>query len=250
MTREKKLLTIDRLQSLEKHYQKQPKALKRLQAVKLTLTALKQKQLPQKPLPQLLFSKRQLERDPALLPLDEAMSELRETLIQTYGIWFLPNQAFVADLKAYLNGRAVIELCAGNAVLSAALQELGVDAQPVDNLDWQGQDNERPKPWTAVTQADAFSTVTKAIAFKKQFPTGDLPLFLMAWSPNENELDWKILKVLRASGLSFDFVVIGEKNQATNSKRFWQQAELTKPIELNAHYQAFDAFQDAVYQAH
>ncbi|MBS9336193.1 SAM-dependent methyltransferase [Fructobacillus papyrifericola] len=237
------------LKQVEKQYQDYPQALRKIQAVQACLQALDQQTLPEKPLPKLLYSERQLLREPGLLALDEAFGDLRQTLIEQYGVWFLPNQQLIADLLLFAKGRPIVELMAGNALLTAAFKKAGANAKAVDTLDWLGQDNERPLPWTKVYEQDARAAVLEAIQAVSQGQQEKLPLFIMAWAPNTTEDDWRVLEALRESGQLFDLVVIGEKGPDTNSARFWQSAKLTKPAALNAHYQPFDDFQDAIYLA-
>ncbi|MCO0832196.1 SAM-dependent methyltransferase [Fructobacillus sp. W13] len=213
------------------------------------LAGLANRQLPSHDLPRVDYSADELMRHPEWLPFDEVMSDLRETMVNEHGIWFLPNQDFLADLKTHLKGRELVELCAGNAALSAGLQVIGVDAKPVDTLDWVGQDIEVPSPWTTVEKASADEAVREEIQLVQNGDKDALPVFLMAWVPNGNEVDWQILQDLRESGLPFELIVIGEENGATNSKKFWQNAEYSLPDGLNQNYHSFDSFKDAVYSA-
>ncbi|MCK8617228.1 SAM-dependent methyltransferase [Fructobacillus sp. M158] len=236
------------LDSLTIRYKDRAAILENIQTVSTCLSGLKQQRLPKVALPKLLYSQKKLERDPALLPLDEAFGELRQSLIADFGIWFLPNEQLIDDLENFIAGRPVIELMAGNALLTAALLKRGIQASATDTLDWQGQDNERPTPWAPVKQEAALKTVQRAIAQAKEANTS-LPVFILAWAPNGDEDDWQILCKLRKSQRPFDFLVIGEKDGDTNSQAFWSSAKLSQPKTLNAHYQAFDAYQDAIYLA-
>ncbi|MBS9337591.1 SAM-dependent methyltransferase [Fructobacillus parabroussonetiae] len=237
------------LDSLTTRYKDRPVILEKIQAVSTCLADLKQQRLPKVALPKLLYSQKKLERDPALLPLDEAFGDLRQSLIADFGIWFLPNEQLIDDLENFIAGRPVIELMAGNALLTAALLKRGIQASATDTLDWQGQDNERPTPWTPVKEEAALKTVQRAIAQAKEEPNSSLPVFILAWAPNGDESDWQILCELRKSQRPFDLLVIGEKDGDTNSQAFWSSAKLSQPSTLNGHYQAFDAYQDAIYLA-
>lgn len=235
------------LEDLSNRYQGRSKPIAQIKAVQELLSSLQKRQLPKKPLPRLLYSEKELMKDPSLLPLDSALGELRETIIKNYGLWFLPNQAFVRDLFEWLDGRPLVELAAGNAAITAGLQALGLQATAVDTLDWAGQDIEHATPWTEVQQSSAIQWVQNAIQSVKDGRENALPVFLVAWWPNGNPEDWFILKALRQSSLPFSLIVIGEKGPYTNSQRFWQQAILSQPEQLNRHYQPFDDFQDAIY---
>ncbi|CAK1225512.1 hypothetical protein R55210_AODCCCNP_00101 [Fructobacillus fructosus] len=243
------MLTVNELNHLTTRYQERPKQLAQIEAVSQALVHLANQRLPASPLPPLLYSEKQLMRDPSLLPLDQVFGGLRETMIKEYGLWFLPNQALVQDLADWLAGRPLVELAAGNAALSASLLAAGAHAVAVDSLDWVGQDIEQAEPWTTVEQLDALDWVMNEIQAVQQGKKDSLPVFLMAWWPNGNAGDWSILQALRQSALPFTLIVIGEPGPYTNSQSFWAKAQLTKDKRLNKHYQPFDDYQDALYFA-
>lgn len=243
------MITKEDFFQLKKRYASEPELLAKTTTIEGVLAGLANRQLPSQDLPRIDYSADELMRHPEWLPFDEVMSDLRETLVNEHGIWFLPNQDFLADLKDHLQGRELVELCAGNAALSAGLQTIGVSAKPVDTLDWVGQDIEVPKPWTEVTKASADEAVQEEIRLVQNGDKPALPVFLMAWVPNGNEVDWRILQDLRDSALPFELIVIGEKNGATNSTNFWRNAEYSLPDGLNQNYHSFDSFKDAVYSA-
>ncbi|MBS9338457.1 hypothetical protein G6R29_02240 [Fructobacillus sp. M2-14] len=243
------MITSKDLLALQKRYASQSEILEKTTTIKSILAGLAKRQLPMHPVPRIDYSADELMHHPEWLPFDEVMSDLRETLVIEHGIWFLPNQDFLADLKDYLNGRPLVELCSGNAALSAGLQAIGVKAEPVDTLDWEGQDIELATPWTAVTKASVDDKVEEEIAAVKAGDKDALPVFLMAWVPNENEVDWQILQQLRSSGLPFELIVIGEEFGATNSSTFWRNADYHQPDVLNQNYHNFDSFKDAIYSA-
>ncbi|USS92359.1 SAM-dependent methyltransferase [Fructobacillus americanaquae] len=225
-----------------------PQSLAKIDAVIQTLTALDYQQLPPHQLPNLLEDVKSLSRHPERLLLDDALAQLRETLIVNYGLWFLPNTDWVQDLVRFADSRPIVELMAGNAALSAALKAQGHVVTAVDNLDWSGQDNQRPVPWTAVSKQAALTAVKESL-HKADDPNSQ-PIFVMAWAPDTSDDDWKILQYLRSQSQPFHLIVIGEKNGATNSKKFWQEADLELNAVLNQHYQAFDMIQDVVYLVH
>lgn len=69
----------------------------------------------------------------------------------------------------------------------------------------------------------------------------------MSWAPDTNISDVDILAALRQQHFTGDFIVIGEKNRATNSTQFWQMADLSAPLSLNKHHQPFDFIHDQVF---
>ena len=117
-----------------------------------------------------------------------------------------------------------LELMAGNAVISANLK----NTVATDNLDWQGQDNERPRPWKNVEKLDAMTAIEKYYQHVDNV--------LLAWAPDNDEIDWKILQFLHKNNFEGNFIVIGERNGATNFKVFWKNAKLTYLEKLNQHH--------------
>ncbi|CAK1229502.1 hypothetical protein R82265_HNDDMDAM_00542 [Fructobacillus cardui] len=242
------MLSREKLLNLKKQYMTDSQSLAKIDVVIQTLAALDHQQLPLHRLPNLLEDVKSLSRHPERLLLDDALAELRETLIVNYGLWFLPNTDWVKDLARFAGPRPIVELMAGNAALSAALEAQGHVVKAVDNLDWSGQDNERPVPWTTVSKQAALTAVKESL--RKADDPNSQPIFVMAWAPDTNDDDWQILQYLRSQSQPFHLIVIGEKNGATNSKQFWQEADLELNDVLNQHYQAFDMIQDAVYLVH
>ena len=75
----------------------------------------------------------------------------------------------------------------------------------------------------------------------------------MSWSPDKVEIDWEVLQLLRNDYPEVKLLVIGEKNGATNSAKFWQNGQLTQDAELqkvNEHLHSFDLIDEQIYLAH
>lgn len=230
-------IMISKLTHYAAAFQNQTIAYQKIIAALSTLRALKQKQLPLTPLPSLSFSESQILKDLRLMPVDDLLSEFRQTLITNFGIWYLPNQSWITDLHRFIAGRKVLEIMCGNAIITYALRELGDDITATDNFTWQGQDIQMPKPWTKVTKMSGLTAV-KTLPFD---------VVIMSWAPDTDTSDATILKALREQHFTGDFIVIGEKNQATNSSTFWQIADLTLSKNLNQHHHQFDSIHDQIF---
>ncbi|CAH1854406.1 SAM-dependent methyltransferase [Convivina praedatoris] len=227
-------------QQLRQQYQifaDRPSVQNKIQAVLDCLKWLTQKQLPTQPLPALTYSVKAILADPRLMPLDDLFSQLRQYLIVNFGIWSLPNQAFIHDLKTFIQGRPALEIMAGNALISAELQQQGQSIQTTDTLEWQDQDNQRPHPWCSVQALDALIAVQTIPA----------SVIIMSWAPDTDKQDYQLLTWLRQENFQGDLIVIGEANGATNSAEFWQTAQLKKNKQLNQNYRSLDNIQEAVY---
>ena len=170
-----------------------------------------------------------------MLALEDELLNLCQVVIEDFGIWHIFSQEWVADLKEYVGPGLGLELMAGNGVLSASIPGLIA----TDNLDWAGQDNESPQAWQRVEQLDAISALER-YGLKANY-------IILAWAPDTSQVDWEILNWLRTKRWSGQFIVIGERNGATNSSKFWQEANLLKPRLLNQHHQAIDFINDEVF---
>lgn len=210
-----------------------------IEAVKATLAALARHELPKEPLPKLGFSETYVEHHlldhPELLDLERVLTLVRQVAIENFGVWHIFSRPWCEALQKELLPGKTLELMAGNALLAKNLPQTFA----VDDLDWQGQANERPAPWTKVYQADAFEAVKK---YHREVNN-----LILAWAPETTIKDQQILEFLRMQKWSGRFIVIGEKNGATNSKRFWQEAKLSCLSSLNALHQPFDAIKDKVF---
>ena len=69
----------------------------------------------------------------------------------------------------------------------------------------------------------------------------------MAWAPDSGDVDWQVLQFLRQNHFQGNLIVIGERNGATNSAKFWQNARLQLIDQLNQHHRPFDFINDQVW---
>lgn len=212
----------------------------RIRVVQQILAAIKQHELPDQ-LISLEFSETELVDNlgkyPQLLTFESELLDLRQLLVEKFGIWHLFSRRWVQDLKYFINAEQTksLELMAGNAVLTKFVPNM----RATDNLDWKGQDNEHPHPWTTVENSDAL------VAVQKYYRVVDN--IVLAWAPDQDEIDWHILQFLRQQKWAGKFIVIGEKNGATNSKAFWQNSHLTLVAELNRNHPQVDFINDQVF---
>ena len=217
----------------------QEEVLVQVAAVERTLEAYSEHKLPAHPLPRLGFCEEfimdHLLDCANLLELDSRLNDLRQTVIENFGIWHIFSEDWVDDLALHLNGRKTLQLMSGNAVLAASL----ANVTATDSFDWSRQDVTRPDPWTEVENIDAVSAVEKYAA--------DMDVIIMEWAPDTSEDDWEVLQKLRKIQWPGEFIVIGERNGATNSRKFWDECRLEEPEDLNRRHECFDFIDDKVY---
>lgn len=60
------------------------------------------------------------------MPLDDLLSEFRQTIIKSFGVWHLPNKLWLSDLNQFIDGRRVLEIMSGNGVISSQLRLLAI----------------------------------------------------------------------------------------------------------------------------
>ncbi|MFZ2352772.1 SAM-dependent methyltransferase [Paucilactobacillus nenjiangensis] len=180
----------------------------------------------------------------ALPKLDQRLRNYREYLETTYGMWAYINAPFIKNLSEFTNDGTVLEIMAGRGFISKGLRNL----QPTqtimttDNLDWQTKVKTNLPAVTAVENLDALESI------KKYGSTVDF--VIISWAPDTQQTDWEILQLLRTSYPEIQLIVIGEYNGATNSKAFWQHADLidsTDTNKLNQNYHSFDLIDEKVY---
>lgn len=180
----------------------------------------------------------------ALPKLDRALRNFRDYLEDTYGIWSYVNAPFAKALADYLNGAPVLEIMAGNGYISKGLRNNNSNQQiyTTDSQAWV-QENETGKhPVTKIEKLDASDAIKK---YGEQ-----VDYVIMSWAPDKGESDWEVLQLLRQDYPDIKFLVIGEKDGATNSKKFWQEAQLSQDAALqkvNQQLHSFDLIDEQIY---
>lgn len=179
----------------------------------------------------------------ALPKLDRALRNFRDYLEDTYGMWSYVNAPFAKALADYLNGAPVLEIMAGNGYISKGLRNnANQQIYTTDSQAWTKENETGKHPVTKIEKLDAISAIKKY---------GDqVDYVIMSWAPDKGETDWDVLQLLRQDHPDVKFLVIGEKNGATNSKKFWQEAQLSQDEDLqkvNQQLHSFDLIDEQIY---
>lgn len=176
--------------------------------------------------------------------VDFMLRHLRDVLIEYFSMYAYVSNAFIQDLSAYTNGLPVLEIMAGHGYISAGLRAVA-PAQTIiatDNEDWRTQ----PDPTTAkpVTDVENLDAIAALDSYGENVAT-----VIMSWAPDTTDADWQVLQYIRDNRYRFDFdlLVIGEKDGATDSDVFWQEATLHEVVALNVHHTSFDLIDERVY---
>lgn len=229
------------INELVKYQKKYPNFLKLQEKITFCLTVLNglaRKAIPDK-IVNLEFSEDEiiaaLSFCPDILEIQDKLLDLRQVVIETYGLWHIFSQEFVFELEKFLDKKKTLQLMAGNGALAKFIPEI----KATDNFEWQGQDIQSPTPWVEVEQIDALEAV-------KEYG-GSVENIILEWAPDTEETDYQILKYLRQNQWQGRLIVIGEKNGATNSKPFWQKAQVKEVHQLNVVHPAIDFIKDKVF---
>ncbi|MCI1974335.1 MAG: SAM-dependent methyltransferase [Limosilactobacillus sp.] len=180
----------------------------------------------------------------ALPKLDKALRNFRDYLEDTYGMWSYVNAPFAKALSEYLNGKPVLEVMAGNGYISKGLRNNNSTQKiyTTDSQAWVKENETGKHPVTPIEKLDAIEAIKKY---------GDqVDYVIMSWAPDKQETDWEVLQLLRADYPNVKFLVIGEKNGATDSKVFWKNANLSQDEELqkvNRQLHSFDLIDEQIY---
>lgn len=180
----------------------------------------------------------------ALPKLDKALRNFRDYLEDTYGMWSYTNAPFAKALSGYLNGAPVLEVMAGNGYISKGLRnnDPHQEIHTTDSQAWVTENETGKHPVTKIEKLDAISAIKKY--------GQDVKFVIMSWAPDKGETDWEVLQLLRQSYPNIRLLVIGEKDGATNSKKFWQEARLSQDDRLrqvNQQLHSFDLIDEQIY---
>ncbi|MBW1604899.1 SAM-dependent methyltransferase [Lactobacillus sp. Sy-1] len=178
----------------------------------------------------------------ALPKLDKLLRSYRDYLENEYGMWAYISAPFTKAIADFVGNDMVLEVMAGNGYISKGLRNNNVNVNVTDSLAWVNENETGKHLVTEVEKLDALA------AFHKYEDTVDT--IIMCWSPDGVPVDWELLQAIRQSPRKIRLIVIGEKDGATNSKEFWQNAkfvDLEAAKQLNLHHQPFDLIKDQLY---
>ncbi|MQS76410.1 hypothetical protein [Companilactobacillus halodurans] len=171
---------------------------------------------------------------------DHDLGDFRTYLQTRFGYWATITQDFVAEIKNNFPDQSFLELMAGNGYLSKGLRDLGVKTYCTDDSSWAQHDQTGNLKVTDVESLDALAALDKY--------GSKVDNVILAWSPDREDIDLKVLEKVRK--LDVNFLLIGEKNGATDSHEFWQEAELIeddKIKRINEKYSRYDLVHDQLY---
>lgn len=171
---------------------------------------------------------------------DHDLGEFRTQLQLHFGYWATITQDFVQELSATFPNESFLELMAGNGYLSKGLRDSDSTAYCTDDLSWSKVDNTGKELLTEVESLDAMAAIEKYGA--------SVDNIIMAWSPDREDIDYRVLQRVRQ--LDVNFLVIGERYGATDSKEFWDDIKIIddpRIKQINQFYSRYDLVRDQLY---
>lgn len=172
--------------------------------------------------------------------LNKKMADFRTYLQDKFGYWATITEDLMKTWSELFPNETYLELMAGNGYLSKGFIEQGIKSIATDDLSWSTESPTGKEQLTKVAQFDALSAIEH---FKDEVTS-----VVLAWSPDKNDIDTKILQQIRQTDLHF--FVIGERYGATNSHKFWDSAEFVNDNridELNQKYPQYDLVNDKIF---
>ncbi|EKK21112.1 putative SAM-dependent methyltransferase [Fructilactobacillus florum 8D] len=174
--------------------------------------------------------------------LDQQIRSFRDYLEEHYGMWAYLTAPFISRLADFLAPHPVLEIMAGNGYLSRGLRKAGAQVIATDSLAWKTENQTGRNLVTEVLKKDALQAYA---CYHHQ-----VDYVLMCWSPDNDPVDWELLQAMRADQHAPQLLVIGERDGATNSHVFWEQAHFHNSPELatlNQSFNHFDLLNDQIY---
>lgn len=170
--------------------------------------------------------------------VDHLLNNVRQFISLQFGVWSLPNLQ-VAQKITTLYGKSGLEVMAGNALWSAALQQAGCEMVASDSLEWAKSSTTGAKPFFPVKNLAAQEAL-------KQFMQVDF--ILCSWAPNFGTSDLELVDSWRQLPSKPALLFVGEQNGATNSGQFWSEVAVKKVKAANQLFSSFDFIQEEIFE--
>lgn len=178
----------------------------------------------------------------SLTAINNLFNNCRQYLSLEYGIWSIANLETAGLIKDKLGITKALEIMAGNAFWSKALEEVGIEVISTDSLEWAKTSKTGSEPFHQVLDLAASDAIKKY---------RDVDLVLCSWSPNFGQSDLKTVKAWRTYNKSSYLLFIGERDGATNSPQFWRSDWFKKTPELaeiNRSFKSYDFIDEQIFE--
>lgn len=174
--------------------------------------------------------------------MNKLLNSVRQYLSLRYGIWSLPNMTTVQLMKQELHIGSALEIMAGNAYWSKALNQANIQVIATDSLEWAK---------TSSTGQTLFYPVEDLSATQAIQKYKSVDLILCSWAPNFGDSDLKAVITWKKYAPHAHFLFIGEREGATNSEKFWQSQHFKNTPELakiNQSFVSYDFIDEKIFE--
>ena len=174
--------------------------------------------------------------------MNHLLNSVRQFLSLKFGIWSLPNLTTATLIRKELKVSTAVEIMAGNAYWTKALNEAGIQTIATDSLEWAKTSLTGKKQFSYVENLDAIKAI-------KKYNTVDL--IFCSWSPNFGKSDLDVIASWKKYAPNSHLLFIGEKNGATNSPEFWNFTHFKKTPELakiNQSFVSYDFIDEKIFE--
>lgn len=174
--------------------------------------------------------------------INNMLNSVRQFLSLKFGIWSLPNLTTAKLIKQEFKIKTCVEIMAGNAYWTKALNEVGIQTIATDSLEWAKTSSTGQNQFFNVENLNATDAIKK---YNK------VDLILCAWSPNFGKSDLEVIDTWRKYNPQARLLFIGEKNGATNSPEFWKLTHFKKTPELakiNQSFISYDFIDEKIFE--
>lgn len=127
-------------------------------------------------------------------------------------------------LAKFLKDKQCLEIMAGKAVLSKALQDRGIDIIATDNFSWESQNND---PWTTVEHIEAGDAIRK---YK------NVDYILASWMPMDIHSK-RLIRMIRKYNPDVRLIIIGEDWGGCTANDDW--FERVEVVESGSFYEVY-----------
>lgn len=173
---------------------------------------------------------------------DNLLSNFRSYLSRAYGLWSLANLQTAQAIKEQYQVKTSLEVMAGNSYWSAALDKVGVKAISTDSMSWAKTSKTGTQNFYQTEKLDARDAIKKYC---------NVDLVICCWAPNFGSGDLEVLQAFRKYNSQGNLLFIGEKDGATNTQVFWENARIVnnqKEKMINRTFPNFDFIDEKIYE--
>lgn len=175
--------------------------------------------------------------------LNNLLNNFRSFTSRSYGLWSLPNLQTAQLIKQIYEINTGLEIMAGNAYWSKTLMTAGIKMKATDSFNWAKSSNTGKVAFYPTEGLDAVKAIQK-------YKNSDL--IICSWAPNFGDADYQVLNAYRKyCSYKTTLLFVGEKDGATNTPIFWQEARIVHNEglrKIKKSFQSFDFINEEIFE--